>query len=138
MNEETTKSEGVSKLKNKKKAVLQKTQNTSHNLGISMTQKPFDEFDEDESREIANQIGNKTVFHIKVEELKRKDSSGVHSTLDSSYGEMAILEVNNVGKNLVKRWQMNEKNHFVINLNQFNLVIWVADKNSQSLDKASI
>lgn len=102
-----------------------------------MTHKPYDEFDEDESREIANQIRNKVVFHIKVEELKKRNSTGSYCTLDSSTGEMVVLEINSTAKNLFKRWQMNEKNHFVIDLSQFSLIIWVADKQSQSLSIAS-
>jgi hypothetical protein len=126
-----------SKVKTNKKTLFARTQNTSHNLGFSMEQKPYDDFDEDESREIANQIRNKVVFHIKVEELKKKDSSGAYSTLDSSSPEMAVLEVNSSQKNISKRWQMNELNHFVIDLSTFQLTVWVADKENKSLFMAS-
>lgn len=102
-----------------------------------MTQKPYDDFDEDESNEIANQIRNKAMFHIKVEELKRKQADGSWTTLDSSFPKMAILEVSCQSKNLVKRWQMHEKNHFVINLNHLVMTLWIADKDHKSLDSVS-
>lgn len=119
-----------------KRTKANRTLTQSNNLGISFDPRREIDFEEDESREIANQIRSRTVFLVKVTALKVKDEEGSLNTLDDSSPYIAVLEAH--CKSASKRWQMKKGSHYVIDVEGLSLSIWLADKISLSYEKVSM
>lgn len=123
------------------KQKLQGNNTQNKTMNISNTYRPsFDprqqyDWDEDESKEIAEQIRSKAVFLVQVKELYLKDDTGEKAPLTPNSTTLVILEVS--GKNASKRWQMGEGSKYIIDKNAQSLAFWIADKELLAYSKVS-
>lgn len=111
------------------------TTNMSNTLRPSIDPRQQADFDEDESREIADQIQSKSVFLIKVKELSLKNSRREKIPWTESSSTLVILEIS--AKSASKRWQMAEGCQYIVDKNSQSLAIWVADKQQLTFHKVS-
>lgn len=118
-----------------KKTMINRTMTQSNNLGISFDPRREVDFEEDESREIANQIRSRTVFLVRVASLAGRDTDGRPSVVDDTSSCVAVLEA--CCRSASKRWQMKRDSQYVIDVEGLTLNIWLADKKELTYDKVS-